>query len=84
MKPPQILGLVVSLTGFFGWLFSLTYFVSSGVIWFSPNYRTGLRPWYHYLIWAALYFVIGWLLFRHAERVVRLTYRGKNADVTDA
>jgi hypothetical protein len=75
MKPSQAFGLVVRVIGLFGWLAAFFYLVSAVVVLAAPDFRPGVRPWWHYLISAAVLFLVGWFagVFVRRNRVrVRL------------
>ncbi len=84
MKPSQAFGVVVRVFGLLGWLSAFFYLLSAVVVLAAPNYRPGVRPWWHYLVSAAIPFLVGWFLMRRAERVVPFAYRTSSSDAPDA
>jgi hypothetical protein len=40
-------------------------------------------PWWHYLITAVIFFPLGWVLLRQAERFVAFAYRSRGSDAAD-
>ena len=84
MKPSQAFGVVVRVIGLLGWLGAFFYLLSAVVVLAVPSYRPGVRPWWHYLISAAVLFLVGWFLMRRAERLVTFAYRSSSSDAPDA
>ena len=84
MKPSQAFGVVVRVIGFLGWLGAFFYLLSAVVVLAAPSYRPGVRPWWQYLVSAAILFLLGWFLMRKADRVVAFAYRSSSSDVPDA
>jgi len=84
MNASQAFGLIVRIIGLFGWLAGFFYLVSAVVVLAVPNFRPGVRPWWHYVVSAAVLFVVGWFLMRRADQVVAFAYRNKSSDATDA
>lgn len=80
MGPSQAFGVVVRVIGLLASLVSLFYAVSVLVVLVDPHYRPNLSPWWHYLIAAVIWFVVGWLLLRRADRVVGFAYRRSHSD----
>ena len=83
MKPSQAFGVVVRVIGLLGWVTSFFYLVSAVLALVSPNYRPGMFPWWHYLITAVIFFPLGWVLLRQAERFVAFAYRSRGSDAAD-
>ena len=83
MKPSQAFGVVVRFFGLLSWLASVAYLGSALTVLITPTYRPDAVHWSHYLVAAAVWFVVGWLLLRRADRVVAFAYRLGTSDATD-
>jgi len=83
MKPSQAFGVVVRTVGLLAWIGSFFYLMSTVVFFFSPNYRPNAYPWWQYLLSAAVWFLVGWVLMRSAHRLVAFAYRLRGSDASD-
>ena len=48
MKPSQAFGVVVRVIGLLGWVAAFFYLVSAAAVFFAPNYRLNVYPWWQY------------------------------------
>ena len=84
MKPSQAFGVVVRVAGLFGWLAAFFYLMSALIVIVAPEYRAGVRPWWHYALSAVVLFLVGWCLLRRADWFVAFAYRTRSSDAPDA
>jgi hypothetical protein len=83
MKPSQAFGVVVRSLGLLAWIAAIAYAVSSALAFFWPTYRSGLSPWWHYLLGVVEFGILGTVLVRKAEWLVRLAYRPSKSGAPD-
>jgi hypothetical protein len=84
MKPSQAFGVAVRVFGLVGWIAAFFYLLSAVIVLIAPNYRADLRPWWQYLVTAAVLFVLGWFLLRRANWLAGFAYRSSDSDASDS
>ena len=84
MKPSQAFGVAVRIFGLVGWVAAFFYFLSTVVVLIAPDYRAGVRPWWQYLVSAAVLFLVGWFLLRRADWIAGFAYRSSSSDAADS
>ena len=84
MKPSQAFGVAIRIFGLAGWVLAFFYLVSTVVVLIAPDYRAGLRPWWHYLLSAVVLFLVGWFLLRRADSIAAFAYRSGSSDASDS
>lgn len=84
MKPSQVFGVIVRVIGLLSWLAAFFYLLSAIIAFLAPDYRSGIRPWWQYVVSAAICVLVGLCFLRGANRMVSFAYRTDNSDTPDA
>ena len=84
MSPQQLFGVIVRALGLIGCVLSLFYGISAAVAFFSPTYRPGISPWWHYVLSAVVLLVLGLFMLRKGDHIAAFAYGKKTSVETDA
>jgi membrane protein YdbS with pleckstrin-like domain len=84
MKPSQAFGVAVRIFGLMGWVAAFFYLLSAVVALIAPDYRAGIRPWWQYVVSAAVLVLVGWFLLRRAKWIADFAYRSSDSDASDS